>query len=345
MPYDDMPDFYAAYRRFAEIVEDPSMEVTFKLRPGELFIVAAEVIRLAEWNSSIDPSFGPLATAAVPKFSLRFTSGNHVSRIFPGVATTPGRDFDSVNGHRFLRLPPEGALEDRHQAALELVRRAEGAYPGRPVVVVCEGSRLTHVAHGVIAPSERLAFAERAVAYETVSPSEQAEFQRKVRIATRGLYGLWVARELLDPLRFGFYAVQLASHKLLRWSVCWLLLVVFGLSLALYGEGGLPRLLAQAQLAFYACALAAMALRHSALARHRAFKLFGIPFYFCLANYAALRAYYQSRYDYLLSVLRLKAAAGGGGRRFRPLEKVAQRHELCVPAASNVRGDAAVGDP
>jgi len=39
VPYDDMPDFYAAYRRFAEILEDPAMEVTFKLRPGELFIV------------------------------------------------------------------------------------------------------------------------------------------------------------------------------------------------------------------------------------------------------------------------------------------------------------------
>ena len=39
VPYDDMPDFYAAYRRFAEIIEDPAMEVTFKLRPGELFIV------------------------------------------------------------------------------------------------------------------------------------------------------------------------------------------------------------------------------------------------------------------------------------------------------------------
>ena len=39
VPYDDMEDFYAAYRRFAEILEDPAMEVTFKLRPGELFIV------------------------------------------------------------------------------------------------------------------------------------------------------------------------------------------------------------------------------------------------------------------------------------------------------------------
>ncbi|GLS19026.1 gamma-butyrobetaine hydroxylase [Labrys miyagiensis] len=39
VPYADMPAFYAAYRRFAEILEDPAMEVTFKLKPGELFIV------------------------------------------------------------------------------------------------------------------------------------------------------------------------------------------------------------------------------------------------------------------------------------------------------------------
>lgn len=39
VPYEDMEGYYAAYRRFAEIIEDPAMEVTFKLQPGELFIV------------------------------------------------------------------------------------------------------------------------------------------------------------------------------------------------------------------------------------------------------------------------------------------------------------------
>jgi gamma-butyrobetaine dioxygenase len=39
IPFDDMADYYAAYRRFAELVEDPVMEVKFKLKPGELFIV------------------------------------------------------------------------------------------------------------------------------------------------------------------------------------------------------------------------------------------------------------------------------------------------------------------
>jgi gamma-butyrobetaine dioxygenase len=39
VPYEDMVDFYRAYRRFAELIEDPGMEVSFKLQPGELFIV------------------------------------------------------------------------------------------------------------------------------------------------------------------------------------------------------------------------------------------------------------------------------------------------------------------
>jgi gamma-butyrobetaine dioxygenase len=39
IPFDEMDAFYAAYRRFAQLIEDPAMEVTFKLKPGELFIV------------------------------------------------------------------------------------------------------------------------------------------------------------------------------------------------------------------------------------------------------------------------------------------------------------------
>jgi gamma-butyrobetaine dioxygenase len=39
VPFDAMERYYAAYRRFAALVEDPSLAVTFKLRPGELFIV------------------------------------------------------------------------------------------------------------------------------------------------------------------------------------------------------------------------------------------------------------------------------------------------------------------
>ncbi|WP_299861829.1 TauD/TfdA family dioxygenase [uncultured Hoeflea sp.] len=39
VPFDEMGDYYAAYRRLGEIIDDPAMEVTFKLSPGECFIV------------------------------------------------------------------------------------------------------------------------------------------------------------------------------------------------------------------------------------------------------------------------------------------------------------------
>ncbi len=39
IPFDDMADYYAAYRRLAELIEDAALVVSFKLAPGELFIV------------------------------------------------------------------------------------------------------------------------------------------------------------------------------------------------------------------------------------------------------------------------------------------------------------------
>ncbi|MBD3666109.1 TauD/TfdA family dioxygenase [Sulfitobacter sp. TSTF-M16] len=39
VPFADMADWYAALRRFGEIVDDPAMEVAFRLEPGEAFVV------------------------------------------------------------------------------------------------------------------------------------------------------------------------------------------------------------------------------------------------------------------------------------------------------------------
>jgi gamma-butyrobetaine dioxygenase len=39
VPFDDMEAYYAAYRRLGEIIDDPAMEVSFKLEPGDCFVV------------------------------------------------------------------------------------------------------------------------------------------------------------------------------------------------------------------------------------------------------------------------------------------------------------------
>jgi gamma-butyrobetaine dioxygenase len=38
-PFDEMADYYGAYRRFAELIEDPALAFRFKLAPGEAFVV------------------------------------------------------------------------------------------------------------------------------------------------------------------------------------------------------------------------------------------------------------------------------------------------------------------
>jgi len=39
IPYDDMAGYYRAYRRMAELVDDPALAVQFRLAPGEAFVV------------------------------------------------------------------------------------------------------------------------------------------------------------------------------------------------------------------------------------------------------------------------------------------------------------------
>jgi cellulose synthase/poly-beta-1,6-N-acetylglucosamine synthase-like glycosyltransferase len=58
-----------------------------------------------------------------------------------------------------------------------------------------------------------------AVCYVRQTPSLQGEYGRKVRTMMRGLDTLYEFRHLLDPIRYGAFAVMLASHKLCRWLV------------------------------------------------------------------------------------------------------------------------------
>ena len=139
----------------------------------------------------------------------------------------------------------------------------------------------------------RLVFEPDAIAYEEVAPTDGAEFRRKSRVIARGLRGLWAVRRLFNPFKYGFYSFQLASHKLLRWSVIWLMPAVLILSLILAGSGLVYQILAIAQGVFYVGALLGFVLRNASVSRLRLFKVVAVPFYFCLANFAAFSGWWQ----------------------------------------------------
>lgn len=139
----------------------------------------------------------------------------------------------------------------------------------------------------VIAQGHRLVFAPDAVAYEPAAEASGVEFGRKVRVITQGWRSVLVMRELLNPFRYGFYAVQLFSHKVLRRLMVFPLLVLFLTSPLLWGRGLFYQAVTLMQLAFYGCGVLGMVLAGTRIGR---LKMLTIPFFFCMAYMASLLA-------------------------------------------------------
>lgn len=83
------------------------------------------------------------------------------------------------------------------------------------------------------------------------------EYQRKLRTVLRGITGLVYHAGVLNPFKYGLFAFQVFSHKLMRWLVPWALVLVLVSSLVIAGTGWFYGLVLLAQIAFYGTALAA----------------------------------------------------------------------------------------
>lgn len=139
------------------------------------------------------------------------------------------------------------------------------------------------ISTSVIAHGYRLVFEPNALATEVAVPEAQREFRRRVRLMTRGLRGVFLRRRLLNPRKYGFYSVVLASHKLARRLVPVSLAILGVASLAAWSQGPLYQAAVLAQAFFYGMATVGYLLRRSRMGRLR---LLYIPFYYCMANVA-----------------------------------------------------------
>jgi len=151
------------------------------------------------------------------------------------------------------------------------------AYTALPADVISDLVQPLHV----IQKGYRVVFEDRALAYEETTQSTSEEFSMRVRVVTRGMRGLLSVPRLLKPWRFGWVSFQLWSHKLLRWFVPFLLLLVFTSS-AFLAKAPFFRGMLLAQVAFYAITLFSLV-----IPLQRIWKPLGIPLYFCTLNAAA----------------------------------------------------------
>lgn len=136
----------------------------------------------------------------------------------------------------------------------------------------------------VVAQGYRNVYEPEAFSFESGAESFEKEFRRKVRIVNRAWRGLWRVKQVLNPLRFGFYTVQVVSHKLLRWMIPVFMAGAFFANLFLLHYGQIHRIFFVLQLTFYVLAIIGWLQSH----RPSISKLFYVPYYFCLVNYASL---------------------------------------------------------
>jgi len=112
------------------------------------------------------------------------------------------------------------------------------------------------------------------------------EYARKVRTVLRGMSGLGRHLDVLNPAKFGLFAFQVFSHKLMRWLVPVFLLTTLLLNLLLLGGGLFYKLTLLLQLIFYGAGIVA-----HLKPRLRENPLLRVVYFFLQVNVAIVQAW------------------------------------------------------
>jgi hypothetical protein len=73
-----------------------------------------------------------------------------------------------------------------------------------------------------------------ALCYEKTLDRAGRELSMRVRVAIRSIHALVVERRILNPLKYGMFAWQVWSHKVLRYASPFFIVLCFAATLALY---------------------------------------------------------------------------------------------------------------
>ncbi|PIQ89471.1 MAG: hypothetical protein COV72_02900 [Candidatus Omnitrophica bacterium CG11_big_fil_rev_8_21_14_0_20_42_13] len=133
------------------------------------------------------------------------------------------------------------------------------------------------------AKGHKVLYEPEAVVTEKATEDLTEEFKQKMRIVAQGIKGALRMRKILLKLSpLGIF--ELLFHKILRWAGPFFMIAIFVSNLILIKEA-LYFYLFLAQLVFYSLSLIGFLLR-----KKNRIKLFYIPFYFNLINFASLAA-------------------------------------------------------
>jgi cellulose synthase/poly-beta-1,6-N-acetylglucosamine synthase-like glycosyltransferase len=133
-----------------------------------------------------------------------------------------------------------------------------------------------------------IAYEPNAFALEGSSANSKEELKRKIRIAAGGIQSILRLKKAANPFHNFTLTFQYISHRVLRWAITpWVMVLAFLLNIFVCfnaPENIFFTLILLAQCAFYFASFLGYVLESKKIK----IKVFFIPYYFSLMNYAAM---------------------------------------------------------
>jgi poly-beta-1,6-N-acetyl-D-glucosamine synthase len=132
----------------------------------------------------------------------------------------------------------------------------------------------------------------RAYATETASLSIKDEQKRKVRICAGAFQAMGMLKELFNIVKYPVLSFQFISHRILRWTLCPLglvLLLLANIILVWMGAGWFYSLMLALQSGFYFLAVTGWVFAN----RNIKLKLLYIPYYFLFMNISVFLGFFR----------------------------------------------------
>ncbi len=134
-------------------------------------------------------------------------------------------------------------------------------------------------------------YCEKAYAIENGSANINEERKRKIRIAAGGIQSIIMLKELLNIFKYKLLSFQYISHRVLRWSItplCLLLIIPINIYLVAKYDNIIYILVLIAQIIFYLCGI--IGWYYSIKSKKN--KLISIPYYFLFMNLNVIKGFF-----------------------------------------------------
>jgi len=136
----------------------------------------------------------------------------------------------------------------------------------------------------------RTVYEPNAICTEETNRNIEKELRMRVRVIGQTFVDLWRHRSMMNPLRSGFYAIELISHKLFRYFVPFMLLGIFVSTVVLSFYSVWFYFLLIGQIFFYGVAFISSLLERVGVQS----RVLSLPQYFVLTNLASVVALFKT---------------------------------------------------